>query len=149
MRTDGSTAPTAPSGGLRSGYGRIAALVMGDLIAFAVFATLGRDTHHEATDFDAIGQTLWTALPFALGWFLVAPWLGAFRRAGTERPLDMLRRTEIAWLASWPVALLLRWAFTPDHHIPPLAFAIVALLANAVFLGGWRTIFAALTNRGK
>ena len=87
MRTDGSTAPTAPSGGLRSGYGRIAALVMGDLIAFAVFATLGRDTHHEATGFDAIGQTLWTALPFALGWFLVAPWLGAFRRAGAERPL--------------------------------------------------------------
>jgi len=149
MRTDGSTAPTTPSGGLRSGYGRIAALVVGDLIAFVVFATLGRDTHHEATGFDAIGQTLWTALPFALGWFLVAPWLGGFRRAGAERPLQMLRRTEIAWLASWPVALLLRWAFTPDHHIPPLAFAIVALLANAVILGGWRTAFAALTNRGK
>ena len=48
---------------------------MGDLIAFAVFATLGRDTHHEATDFDAIGQTLWTALPFALGWFLSPPGL--------------------------------------------------------------------------
>jgi hypothetical protein len=149
MRTDGSTAPTTSSGSLRTGYGRIAALVVGDLIAFVVFATLGRDTHHEATGFDAIGQTLWTALPFALGWFLVAPWLGAFRRAGAERPLQMLRRTEIAWLASWPVALLLRWAFTPDHHIPPLAFAIVALLANAVILGGWRTAFAALTNRGK
>ncbi|HEY7021085.1 MAG TPA: DUF3054 domain-containing protein [Ktedonobacterales bacterium] len=149
MRTDSSTAPTVPSGGLRSGYGRIAALVVGDLIAFVVFATLGRDTHHEATGFDAIGQTLWTALPFMLGWFLVAPWLGVFKRAGTERPLDMLRRTEIAWLASWPVALLLRWAFTPDHHIPPLAFAIVALLVNAVILGGWRTAFAALTNRGK
>jgi Protein of unknown function (DUF3054) len=149
MRTDGSTAPTAPPGGLRSGYGRIAALVVGDLIAFVVFATLGRDTHHEAAGFDAIGQTIWTALPFALGWFLVASWLGAFKRAGTERPLDMLRRTEIAWLASWPVALLLRWAFTPDHHIPPLAFAIVALLANAIILGGWRTAFAALTNRAK
>jgi hypothetical protein len=149
MRTDNSPAPVLPSGQARPAYGRIAALVIGDLIAFVVFATLGRDTHHEATGFDAIGQTLWTALPFALGWFLVAPWLGAFRRAGTERPLDMLRRTEIAWLASWPAALLLRWAFTPDHHIPPLAFAIVALLANAVILGGWRTAFAALTNRGK
>jgi hypothetical protein len=139
----------APSGGLRSRYGRIATLVAGDLIAFVVFATLGRDTHHEATGFGAIGQTLWTALPFALGWFLVAPWLGAFKRAGAERPVQMLQRTAIAWLASWPVALLLRWAFTPDHHIPPLAFAIVALLANAVILGGWRTAFAALTHRGK
>src|SRR5690242_15895907 len=132
MQTDDPTAPTASPGGMRSGYGRIAALVVGDLIAFVVFATLGRDTHHEATGLGAIGETLWTALPFMLGWFLVAPWLGAFRRAGTERPLDMLQRTEIAWLASWPVALLLRWALTPDHHLPPLAFAIVALLANAV-----------------
>jgi hypothetical protein len=138
-----------PSGQARPTYGRIAALVVGDLIAFVVFAALGRETHNEATSPDAIGQTLWTALPFALGWFLVAPWLGAFKRAGAERPLQMLRRTEIAWLASWPVALLLRWAFTPNHHIPPLAFVIVALLANAVILGVWRTVFAALTNRGK
>jgi hypothetical protein len=121
----------------------------GDLVAFVVFATLGRDAHNEATGLSAIGQTLWTAFPFALGWFLVAPWLGAFKHAGAERPLQMLRRTEIAWLAAWPIALLLRWAFTSDHHIPPLAFAIVALLANAVILGGWRTAFAALTNRGK
>jgi hypothetical protein len=149
MRPDGASTPTIPSSGLRSGYGRIAILVVGDLIAFAVFAALGRETHNEATGLGAIGQTLWTAFPFILGWFLVAPWLGAFTRARTERPLDMLQRTEIAWFAAWPVALLLRWAFTPDHHIPPVAFAIVALLANTVILGGWRTAFAALTNRGR
>ena len=149
MRPDSSTAPSAPAGWLRPSYGRVGALVVGDALAFIIFAALGRETHNEATGLGAIGQTLWTALPFALGWFLVAPWLGAFKRAGAEHPLQMLRRTEIAWLASWPVALLLRWAFTPDHHLPPLAFAIVALLANAVILGGWRTAFAALTNRGK
>jgi hypothetical protein len=134
---------------MRPGYGRVAALVVGDALAFVIFAALGRETHNEATGLGALGQTLWTALPFALGWFLVAPWLGVFRRAGAKRPLQMLRRTEIAWLASWPVALLLRWAFTADHHIPPLAFAVVALLANAGLLGGWRTAFAALTSRGK
>lgn len=149
MRADSSPSSSLPTGATRSSYRRAAALMVGDLIAFAVFATLGRETHNEATGLGAIGQTLWTALPFALGWFLVAPWLGAFRRAGSERPLQMLARTEIAWLAAWPVALLLRWAFTPDHHTPPLAFATVALLANAVILGGWRTAFAALTNRGK
>ena len=147
MRNDSSTA--LPSGQTRRSYGRIILLVTGDLIAFIVFAALGRETHNEATGLGAIGQTLWTAFPFILGWFLVAPWLGAFTRARTERPLDMLQRTEIAWLAAWPVALLLRWAFTADHHIPPLAFATVALLANTVILGGWRTAFAALTNRGK
>jgi hypothetical protein len=149
MRLDSATKSTNPSTDRLSGVGRIAALAVGDLIAFVVFAALGRDAHHEATGLGAIGQTLWTAFPFALGWFMVAPWLGAFKRAGAERPFQMLRQTEIAWLAAWPVALLLRWAFTSDHHLPPLAFAIVALLANAVMLGGWRTAFAALTNRGK
>jgi hypothetical protein len=149
MRPDSATKSTERSTARRSGARRIAALVVGDLIAFVVFVALGRETHHEATGLGAIGQTLWTALPFALSWFLVAPWLGAFKRAGAERPLAMLRRTEIAWLAAWPVALSLRWAFTSDHHLPPLAFAIVALLANAVMLGGWRTAFAALTSRGK
>jgi hypothetical protein len=149
MRPENSATPAAPTGRLRPGYRRITALVVGDALAFVVFATLGRETHNEATGLGALGQTLWTALPFALGWFLVAPWLGAFRRAGAERPLLMLRRTEIAWLAAWPVALLLRWAFTADHHTPPLAFAIVALLANAAILGGWRAAFAALTSRTK
>jgi hypothetical protein len=147
MRNDSSTA--LPSGQTRRSYGRIILLVTGDLIAFFVFAALGRETHNEATGLGAIGQTLWTAFPFMLGWFLVAPWLGAFTRARTERPLDMLQRTEIAWFAAWPVALLLRWAFTPDHHLPPLAFAVVALIANTIILGSWRTIFAALTYRGK
>jgi hypothetical protein len=123
--------------------------VFGDLVALVIFAALGRDAHHEATGLGAIGQTLWTAFPFTLGWLLVAPWLGAFERAGAERPLQMLRRTEIAWLAAWPVALLLRWAFTSDHHVPPRDFVVVALLANAVILGGWRAAFAALTNRAK
>jgi hypothetical protein len=53
----------------------------------------------------------------------------------------MLRQTETAWLCSWPVALVLRWIFSSDHQVP-LAFALVTLFANAVFLGVWRAIFA-------
>jgi hypothetical protein len=53
----------------------------------------------------------------------------------------MLTRTELAWLASYPAALILRVILAPDHQMP-LTFAIVVLLANALFLGVWRTAFA-------
>ena len=44
-------------------------------------------------------------------------------------------------MCAWPVTLLLRWIFTADHRVP-VSFAVVILLANAVFLGLWRTLFA-------
>ena len=120
---------------------RTAALVVGDAASFLVFAAVGRQTHDEASGIAALGQVAMTALPFALGWFTVSPFVGAFRRLRTVGPRRMLARTEMAWLAAWPVALLLRWAIAPDHHVP-VSFAIVILLANAVFLGVWRTAFA-------
>ncbi len=84
---------------------------------------------------------LWTAAPFALGWFLVAPFLGAYRRELADHPPEMLKRTELAWVASWPAALVLRWALPSDHNVP-VSFAIVILIVNAILLGGWRTLFA-------
>jgi DUF3054 family protein len=120
---------------------RAAALVVGDTASFLVFAALGRRTHDEASGISALGQIALTALPFALGWFAVSPFVGAFRRLATSGPRRMLARTELAWLAAWPVTLLLRWAIAPDHNVP-VSFAIVILLANAVLLGVWRTAFA-------
>jgi hypothetical protein len=60
--------------------------------------------------------------------------------------VPMLRQTEIAWLCSWPVTLVLRWMFSTDHRVP-LSFAAVILVANAVFLGVWRSIFALVAGR--
>lgn len=138
----GEAAPTVK----RSAKGfpwRAAALVVGDAASFLVFAALGRRTHDEASGFSALGQVAMTALPFALGWFAVSPFVGAFRRLATSGPRRMLARTELAWLAAWPMALLLRWAIAPDHNVP-ISFAIVILLANAVLLGVWRSAFAVI-----
>ncbi len=121
-------------------------LVVGDAMAFCLFAAIGHKTHQEATGLAALGQIAWTAVPFALGWFAVAPFLGAFRRSQTERPAQMLPWTELAWLAAWPLALLLRWALSADHQVPP-SFALVILLANALLLGAWRTVFALVATR--
>ncbi|HLZ23174.1 MAG TPA: DUF3054 domain-containing protein [Ktedonobacterales bacterium] len=125
-----------------------AALVAGDIISFLVFAGVGRNTHHEASGLGAIARIATTAAPFALGWFLVSPFAGAFRRSLVGAPRRMLVRTELAWLAAWPVALVLRWAFAPDHRVP-LSFAIVVLIANAVFLGIWRLLFAVFTRSAR
>jgi hypothetical protein len=125
---------------------RVAALVAGDALSFLVFASAGRRTHEEASGLGALGAVAATAVPFALGWFLVSPWLGAFRRNLTTGVRAMVRRTELAWIAAWPVALLLRWWLSSDHQVP-MSFAIVILLSNAVFLGLWRGAFAWATRR--
>lgn len=127
---------------LRSAW-PVAVLAAGDAVSFLVFAGVGRRSHSETSGLGALGSVVVTAFPFALGWFLVSPFAGAFKRALLDNPGRMLKRTEIAWLCAWPVTLLLRWALSTDHQIP-VSFAIVILLSNAVFLGIWRGAFAVL-----
>jgi len=117
-----------------------AALVVGDALSFLAFAATG--TRQHGLTMTPLDVAL-TAVPFALGWFVVAPWLGAFRRSLFDSPWRMLWRTELAWLCAWPVALILRVLTAPDYAMP-WVFAAVILLANAVFLGVWRTLFATL-----
>ncbi|HEU0028949.1 MAG TPA: DUF3054 domain-containing protein [Ktedonobacterales bacterium] len=119
---------------------RTVGLVVGDAVSFLVFAGLGRNQHGEASGLGALGQIALTAVPFALGWFLVSPWVGVYRRQLTNTVRRMASRTELAWLASYPVALILRVLIAPDHQMP-WTFALVILLANALLLGAWRSAF--------
>ena len=116
-------------------------LVIGDLLCFLIFAALGRNTHGEASGFAAIPQIILTALPFIAGWFLVSPFVGAFRHKILSQPLAMAIRTALAWLIAWPVAMLLRGIFV-DHGVPTLSFAMVVLLFNMLLLLIWRWPFA-------
>lgn len=141
------SSPEAPAGIAQAeqrGMGRIVALVVGDAVSFLVFATVGRGTHGEASGLGAGVEIARTALPFALGWFVVSPFVGAFRWRLTSTPLRMLGRTELAWLAAWPIAMLLRRVFVNDGIALRnfLVFALVVLVTNAVFLGLWRSGFA-------
>jgi hypothetical protein len=121
-------------------------LVIGDVICFLIFAALGRNTHGEASGFAAIPQVILTALPFAIGWFLVSPFVGAFRHAIVAQPRAMALRTALAWLLSWPVAMLLRGIFV-DHGVPPLTFALIVLFFNMLLLVVWRWLFALYNSR--
>lgn len=124
------------------------ALVLGDIVVFLVFAAIGRRSHGEEAGLSAVIQVGTTAVPFLLGWFLVAPFIGAFRRDIQANPLNMARRTALAWLAAWPVAMLLRGLLV-DHAIPPWTFWLVAFLSNTVFLQVWRIPYALITKRSK
>jgi hypothetical protein len=120
---------------------RIVSLITGDVLVFLIFATIGRNSHDEAAGLNALGAIITTAFPFVLGWFMVSPWLGAFRRGIMTDPKKMAQRTGLAWLCAWPVAMLIRGLLV-DHAIPPLAFWIVTLISNTILLAVWRIPFA-------
>src|SRR5215831_37871 len=116
-------------------------LVIGDVLCFLIFVAFGRNSHGEASGFGAIPQIIVTALPFIAGWFLVSPFVGAFRHKIMAQPKAMTIRTALSWLLAWPVAMLFRGIFV-DHSVPPLSFAIIVLLVNMSILLIWRWPFA-------
>lgn len=131
---------------------RLVGLIVGDACVFLIFAAVGRSSHHEASGLDAFWLVVQTATPFALGWFLVAPFLGVYRESVIIRLRPMLGRTALGWLCAWPVAMLLRWLFTLNDAPLSLgswvSFSAVVLVANMLFLGIWRGLFALVAHRG-
>lgn len=127
-----------------SGAGRSVLLAIGDVIVFIIFAAIGMRSHKEPLTLPSV---LITAAPFAIGWFLVSPFVGAFRRNVTSQVGKMSLRTALAWLAAWPVGLLLR-AIT-RQEVPPVTFALITLVTNAIFLQIWRVPFAWVARRRK
>lgn len=142
MATTEKTNDTKKTGQLREipDMQRILTLALGDVFVFLIFATLGRGSHGETTGIAALPEVVVTAAPFAIGWFLVAPFVGAFRRDVVANPRTMAIRTTLAWILAWPVGLLLRWLFV--RRIPPLSFALIVLSFNLAVLLVWRWPYA-------
>jgi len=139
----GST-PETPEEQYRSGAGRIALLALGDALVFIIFAAIGMRSHKESLTLPSV---LVTAAPFAIGWFLVSPFIGVFRRNITGQAGKMSLRTLFAWLAAWPIGLFLRGI--TKQEIPPVTFALITLVTNAIFLQIWRVPFAWFAGRNK
>ncbi|NJL05703.1 MAG: DUF3054 domain-containing protein [Chloroflexaceae bacterium] len=140
-----NTAPTALPATPSATRLTYALLIGGDLLAFTLFAIIGRRSHSEAAGLMAWFEVLKTAAPFMLGWFLVAPWLGAFRARDYQAGADpsvagVAQRTALAWLVAAPLALLLR-AILLQRGIP-FSFALITFITNLTFLVAWRSLFA-------
>jgi hypothetical protein len=117
-------------------------LAIGDIVVFFIFAITGIRSHDEQL---SISRLLITVAPFIVAWFIVSPLLGAFRREVETSPKKMLLRTLLAWVVTWPVALLFRGLI--EWKFPPLSFALVTLITNAVLLVIWRELFAFIAAR--
>ncbi|GCF08328.1 DUF3054 domain-containing protein [Dictyobacter arantiisoli] len=129
---------------------RLWSVLLGDALVFIIFAVIGRQSHGEDTGLTAALRVIWTALPFALAWFLIAPFMGAFRRELMIEPRPMAKKTALAWVAAWPVGVFLHFVF--EQHVPTVSttvsFGLVTLLSNLVLLFVWRIPFV-FTNRAK
>ena len=108
-------------------------LVAGDTLVFLIFSAGGQHSHNETSN---AGSVVVIALPFIVGWFALAPWVGAFQLGQRLKPGTFLGRTLFAWVCAWPAGLLLRAAV--EHRAVPPGFDIVALLFNGLFLLVWR-----------
>lgn len=115
-------------------------LILGDILVFLIFSVLGRNSHDEPSGFGAFLQVIGTAAPFMIGWFIVSPFFGLFKRKVVVSPKQMAWRTAVAWLIAWPIGLTIRSIFV--KHLPPVAFALITLVFNMFFLLIWRWPFA-------
>ncbi len=122
---------------------RIVNLVVGDILVFLIFAFIGMKSHGEDV---TVPSLLATAAPFAGAWFVISPFVGAYRRQLDANPGMMVRRTVLAWIASWPLALIIRGLI--EGHVPPISFALITLFTNMLLLLLWRWSYA-LTKRNR
>ncbi len=122
---------------------RIVNLVVGDILVFLIFAFIGMKSHGEDV---TVPSLLATAAPFAGAWFVISPFIGAYKRKLDDNPGLMVRWTVLAWIASWPLALIIRGLI--EGHVPPISFALITLFTNMLLLLLWRWPYA-LTKRNR
>ncbi len=114
-------------------------LVAGDVVALLLWVVAGLATHQMYSHW--LLNVIRVAAPFLIGWFVVAPFTGAYRLPAPSRR-DFLARSALTWLAGVAIGLLLRATLFGNGFVP--IFAVVTLVVTAVFVLGWRTAFAFL-----
>jgi len=104
-----------------------------DVVCVIVFATIGRRSHAEGLTLGGIAQTAWPFLAgTAVGWLLIGGW---------RRPFTVIPTGVAVWVCTVVVGMLLRKATSAGVST---SFMVVASLATAVLLLGWRGAAAAL-----
>jgi len=110
--------------------------LLADIVAVIVFCTIGRRSHAEGLTLSGIAQTAWPFLAgTGVGWLLIGGW---------RRPFTVIPTGLVVWLCTVVVGMLLRKATSAGVQT---SFVVVASLATAVLLLGWRGATAAIFRR--
>ncbi len=120
-------------------------LVLGDVVAFAVFAVGGTVRHSVSLGPFPIFSVIEIAAPFAVSWFILAWLWGAFRADALYHPAQMLSRVFIAWLSGGCIGLVARTIIL-DRPLDP-DFAPAALGIVGALLLGWRLVASIVATR--
>eukprot|EP00878_Enallax_costatus_P013567 GHUV01014185.1.p1 GENE.GHUV01014185.1~~GHUV01014185.1.p1 ORF type:complete len:245 (+),score=80.58 GHUV01014185.1:519-1253(+) len=120
---------------------RVALLAAGDLAVLLGFAAIGRHNHGEPL---VAAETFTTALPFIVGWFTSAAFMGGFsstaQGGNTGAAATAAAKT---WAVGVPLGLVLR--SISRGYVPATSFLGVSMGVTAVLMIGWRTALAAVT----
>lgn len=125
---------TSPATTTRSSrIGTLALPALADLVAICVFVAIGRRSHDEAGSVTGFLTTLWPFLVgAAVGWCVTA--------AATKRrfaPSALVPAGVAIWVSTVIVGMLAR---VVSGQGTATSFVIVATVATAVLLLGWRAI---------
>ncbi|WP_120520159.1 DUF3054 domain-containing protein [Arthrobacter celericrescens] len=118
--------PSSPRGSLLP----VAAAVI-DAALILLFAAIGRDTHQRGETVLGVLDTAWPFLAGATaGWLIARAW---------RAPLGVWPAGVVIWISAVAGGMLLRLA---SGHTAAVAFIVVALITLAVFLLGYRLLWA-------
>ena len=115
-------------------------LYVGDILVIILFTIIGRESHSMATGIAAVWATLRTAMPFILGWLVVAPWLGGYSPGAWRSLRGAAITTLLVFFPSIILGILLRALFL--QRFSPTVFYAVTIAVLLPMLLIWRLLYA-------
>jgi hypothetical protein len=121
----------------------VAILLIGDLLALALFIFIGEVQHGLLEAYNPLWRTLQQTAVLAIPWAVLAWRLGAY---SPETVVDwrsaglFFLRSAVVWLYAVPLGLVMRaWVYGAATVL--LVFVNAALGFGALFVLGWRILF--------
>jgi hypothetical protein len=114
----------------------VAVALLIDVACVVVFCTIGRRSHAEGITLGGVTETAWPFLTgTAVGWLATRAW---------RRPTALTPTGLGVWIGTVVVGMLLRKLTSQGTA---LSFVVVASVATAILLLGWRGVAAVRTRR--